>query len=40
MKDERISLEAASGVNEGPLSADERRELIQLRREKSRAQKG
>ncbi len=39
VKDERIRLEAASSVNEGPLSADERRELIKLRREMAELKK-
>jgi transposase len=39
VRDERIRLEAASSVNEGPLSADERRELIKLRREMAELKK-
>ncbi|WP_200891351.1 transposase [Acidithrix ferrooxidans] len=39
VKDERIRLEAASSVSEGPLSADERRELIKLRREMAELKK-
>ena len=39
VKDERIRLETASSVNEGPLSADERRELIKLRREMAELKK-